>query len=33
MAHFAGISYHQMLEAVLEAAICRLNIVALKDKP
>jgi len=27
MAHFAGISYHQMLEAILKAAACRLNIV------
>lgn len=32
MAHFAGIPYHQMLEAILKAAIYRLNIVASGDK-
>jgi hypothetical protein len=32
MAHFAGIPYPKMLEAILQAAICRLNIVASGDK-
>ncbi|MBP9015376.1 MAG: methyltransferase domain-containing protein [Candidatus Atribacteria bacterium] len=32
MSHFAGIPYPKMLEAILKAAICRLNIVASGDK-